>query len=249
MDDYNLHKVIGEIDNKKIDIISYGLNKNADIRLIKYNEESGDGMEFSISSKAFPFSGSVKAPLYGAHNAQNLLAAISTALYLGKNTDKINDQLKSFYGVKRRFEILNKNHNIWVIDDYAHHPKEITEAIKTANHVANMRSGKAIIIIQPHRYSRVTTLFEDFVLSCSVENILFIQDIYAAGEKEKKRMNFDLIHSITSVGKGERRVFHMNGRTEILAKIKTLAGPGDVVVCLGAGDVTDTANYIARYIS
>ena len=166
-------------------------------------------------------------------------------LELGVDEKIIIDSLKSFAGVKRRFSITGIINNIKIIDDYAHHPVEIKSALSAARSVT---SGKVIAIMQPHRYSRLRDLFDDFCVSFNDADIVIISDVYEAGENPILGVNKDtLIKGICD--HGHRNVLPLNDYEELPSIINDLAQSNDSVIFLGAGSISQWANDLPAQIS
>ncbi|MAR79449.1 MAG: UDP-N-acetylmuramate--L-alanine ligase [Rhodospirillaceae bacterium] len=229
-------------------IITYGLSSNADLRA--QNIEIGpDGSKFELvlnqpifESRVIP---NICISMPGNHNVQNALAAFLVGLELGVDEKIIIDSLKSFTGVKRRFSITGIINNIKIIDDYAHHPVEIKSALSAARSVT---SGKVIAIMQPHRYSRLRDLFDDFCVSFNDADIVIISDVYEAGENPILGVNKDtLIKGISD--HGHRNVFPLNDYEELPSIINDLANSNDSVIFLGAGSISQWANDLPAQIS
>jgi len=179
-------------------------------------------------------------PMPGEHNVQNSLAAIAVARELGIPDISVREALLQFEGVKRRFSKVGSWNGITIIDDYAHHPVEIAAVMKAARQVA---MGRVIAVLQPHRYSRLHDLFYEFSTSLHGADAVVVSDIYAAGEAPIEGMSRDsLIDSMRS--HGHRHVVPLGSPDELPKLIAELARPGDYVVCLGAGSITNWANAL-----
>nr|HVY12354.1 cyanophycin synthetase [Alphaproteobacteria bacterium] len=181
-------------------------------------------------------------PMYGKHNVQNALAALAVGRELGIDFVVMREMLGSFTGVKRRFTRTGEAHGITVIDDYGHHPVEIA-AVLSAARSARGEKGRTIAVVQPHRYTRLSSLFEEFCTCMNEADVVIVADVYAAGE-----MPIDGV-SKESLAEGLRthghRDVHLLPAPEKLAGIiATLAREGDMVVCLGAGTITGWAHAL-----
>ncbi len=180
----------------------------------------------------------VHFPMLGEHNVQNCLAAISVCLEMGLSAEVIARALEQFKGVGRRFERKGVAGGITVIDDYGHHPVEIRAALSAGR----MQCGqnKLIAVVQPHRYSRLRDLFADFCACFNEADHVLVADVYAAGEKPIE--GFDkasLTEGLRSYG--HRSAHMIEDETKLAEQILKTAGPGDLVMCLGAGSVTQWA--------
>lgn len=181
----------------------------------------------------------------GIHNVLNSLAAISIAAELGFSDDEIRQSFSNFKGIKRRFTLTGEVNGIKIIDDYGHHPIEIAATLKTAKQVVPTGKGNVIAVLQPHRFTRVRDLFESFCTCLVNADIIVVADIYTAGEDPIAGINRDnLIKGMKESGKEE--VYPLNKAEELPALIKNLAKSGDIVVCLGAGDVTKWAANLPK---
>jgi UDP-N-acetylmuramate--alanine ligase len=178
----------------------------------------------------------------GEHNVLNALAAITVATELGATNDQIRESLSDFEGVKRRFTHAGEWNGVRIIDDYGHHPVEIEAVLKAAR--AMQAQNRVIAVAQPHRYSRLKDLFEDFSTCFNQADIAIIAPVYAAGETPIEGIDHEhLVASLKSFGhKGARAISSLEDLPDL---IREIAEPGDMVVCLGAGDITAHANALA----
>jgi len=179
-------------------------------------------------------------PMLGEHNVQNALAAVAIACEMGLDEAVIRRALASFAGVKRRFTRTGEVDGIAVIDDYGHHPVEIAAVLKTARAAAE---GQVIAVVQPHRYTRLRDLFEEFCTCFKDADAVIVADVYEAGEDPIEGIDRDAL--VKGLGHhGHRTVLPLSGPEELAEIINHLAGPGDIVVYLGAGDITRWANAL-----
>ena len=178
----------------------------------------------------------------GTHNVLNALAAAAVARRVGASDDAIKSGFGNFKGVKRRFTHVGDWKGAAIIDDYGHHPEEIAAVLRAARNVAK---GKIIAVVQPHRYSRVQNLFDDFCACMNEADIALITDIYPAGEVPIEGVDRDaLIAGVVEHGHRDVRALES---FEVLPKtIADIAEPGDYIVCLGAGDITRHANSLVE---
>jgi UDP-N-acetylmuramate--alanine ligase len=173
----------------------------------------------------------------GHHNAMNALAAVAVARELGVSPQDIRKGLAGFAGVKRRFTTTGVAGGVRVIDDYGHHPVEIASVLKAARAVTE---GRVIAVVQPHRYSRLSDLFDEFCSCFSDADAVIVADVYAAGEAPLEGINRDaLVEGLRRYG--HRRVLALDNPAELAGVVREEARPGDVVVLLGAGDITGWA--------
>jgi len=176
----------------------------------------------------------------GDHNVSNALAAVAVARHLGMKLDEIREALAAFGGVNRRFTRVGQVAGVTIIDDYAHHPVEIAAALKAARQSCE---GRVIAFHQPHRFSRLHDLFEEFCACFNDADIVGISDVFAAGEEPIEGANRDdLVAGL--IRHGHRHATAITDEDAMLALIKAEAKPGDMVICLGAGTISAWANAL-----
>ena len=176
----------------------------------------------------------VHVPIPGRHNVQNALAAIAVALELGISDEQILAGFERFEGVKRRFTKVGEADGAVVIDDYAHHPTEIRAVLAAAREGAE---GRVIAVMQPHRYTRLSSLFEQFCTCFNEADAVIIAHVYPAGEAPIQGADRDsLVAGIRA--RGHRNVMGLDDSQQLAGLIKGIAKSGDYVVCLGAGNIT-----------
>ena len=189
----------------------------------------------------------ITLPMLGKHNVLNCLASISIAIEMGISENSIRNTLNNFKGIKRRFESKGvTNDGIKIIDDYGHHPVEITYALSSGRILAS--KNKLIAIFQPHRYSRLKDLFDEFCQCFNNADYVFITDVYAAGESEIKNFNKETLATGIS-DYGHNNVSIINNENEICDKILSIAKPNDVVIFLGAGSITKWSDTIVHQLN
>lgn len=234
-------------------IITYGLTEDANVFAKNVNITS-DGIYFDVKFDLPQSKGklsNVLLPTYGKHNVLNALAAITTSLLIdSKNLEALKSNLSKFKGVKRRFSIISSEFSkITVIDDYAHHPDEILAVLNMTKEWIESKSktqGRIIVIVQPHRYSRLHLLMSDFidVLSSDIIDHLIILEVYSAGENNIYNVSSaDLVNSVQRTN-----VRLVSDITCLIDIIQQIAREGDVVLCLGAGDITNIAKTITNHL-
>lgn len=225
--------------------ITYGFNPQADIRAVNMRTDA-DGVHFDLSIRsrignAMTVS-DLHLPMAGQHNVLNALAAIAVALELGAEAESIRTALAKFGGVKRRFTHVGNWNGATIIDDYGHHPVEIAAVLKAAR---DMQKEKRIIAVaQPHRYSRLATHFEDFCTCFNEADIVLVAPVYAAGEAPIEGFEHESLAKGLLVH-GHRSAEAIESLDALPAKLKEILQPGDMVVCLGAGDITTYAGQLA----
>jgi UDP-N-acetylmuramate--alanine ligase len=179
-------------------------------------------------------------PMAGAHNLQNSLAAIAVARELGVNDAQIRTGLRKFTGVKRRFSTVGYWNNVRIVDDYGHHPVEIAAVLKAAREVTE---GRVIAIMQPHRYTRLRDLFQEFSTCFNDADVVAVAEVYTAGETPIA--GIDSHHLVESLSRhGHRCAQRLESLDNLADFVRAAAQPGDLVVCLGAGDITQYANAL-----
>jgi len=234
-------------------IITYGYNRQADVRAVNLRPNA-DGVTFDIVMRARADANERRIdgaflPMAGEHNVSNALAAITVAIELGASDAQLRDSLKGFGGVKRRFTSVGEwcpvagEAPVRFIDDYAHHPVEIMACLKAARAIQG--SARVIAVSQPHRYTRLGDLFEDFAQCYREADIAVITPVYAAGEAPIEGV--DSAALVASMGghghKGAMVLDDLDGLTDM---IRDLAQPGDMVVLMGAGSISAHANDLAE---
>ena len=229
--------LVGRITDRRI--VTFGFNAQADVRAVNLSYENGVA-HFDISLRAEE--GLIKGctlPMPGDHNVSNALAAVAVARHLGMKKDEIRAALAGFAGVNRRFtrvgEVLG---GVTIIDDYGHHPVEILAVLKAARQATK---GRVIAVHQPHRYSRLSNLFEDFCACFNEADIVAISEVYSAGEDPiPGASRDDLVAGLTTHGHRDARA--IKSEDDLADLVRAEARPGDMVVCLGAGTISAWAN-------
>ncbi|MBU74573.1 MAG: UDP-N-acetylmuramate--L-alanine ligase [Rhodospirillaceae bacterium] len=223
-------------------IITYGLSANADVRAVNLRHD-GPAMLFDVllsdrTAGTQSQMNSLRFPMLGEHNVQNCLAAIAVALEMGMTPDEIATALASFGGVGRRFETKGVSSGVTVIDDYGHHPVEIRAALQAGRMLCG--TNKLVAVVQPHRYSRLADLFDDFCACFNDADEVLVADVYAAGEAPIDGIdNAALVTGLRDHGHRGPAILH--SRDTLAAEILERTSAGDLVMCLGAGDITGWA--------
>lgn len=231
--------LIGKVEDRRI--ITYGENPQADVRLVGLAQAKG-AAEFSVvlrerAGTAMHEISNVRLPMPGRHNALNATAAIAVACELGIGADAIRAALAGFGGVKRRFTRTGEWNGVTIIDDYGHHPVEIAAVLKAAR---ESTAGQVIAVVQPHRYTRLSALFEQFSTCFNDADSVIVADVYPAGEVPIPGADRDSLVQGLRV-RGHRNAIALEGAQALAPLVKSLARPGDMVVCLGAGNITQWA--------
>jgi UDP-N-acetylmuramate--alanine ligase len=238
-----VQRLVGRIEDRRV--ITYGENPQADVRLVNLDHANG-GSKFSVEFRD-PGGGAAHVidelvlPMPGRHNALNATAAIAVAHELGISDELIRKALGSFGGVRRRFTRAGEWNGVAIIDDYGHHPVEIAAVLRAAR---ESTKGQVIAVVQPHRYSRLSSLFESFSTCFNDADAVIVADVYPAGEAPIAGADRDSL--VTAIrARGHRQVIPLPGPKDLAGIVKGLAKPGDYVVCLGAGNITQWAYALA----
>lgn len=245
-DHRDVRELIPQLPNRRI--ISYGFAPDAAVRATNVVCK-GDGSTFDVTIAGSVTRGDdmcfegMRLGVVGQHNVQNALAAMSVGLALGMTEAQIRTGLENFKGVKRRFTRTGVAGGITVIDDYAHHPVEIRTVLKTARTVQDETGGRVIAVVQPHRYSRLSALFDDFVVALDSADHVIVADVYAAGEQPIE--GADRAHLVAALrARNEVVVQSMDTPDKLPDMIAKIAQSGDMVLCMGAGNITQWAHAL-----
>jgi UDP-N-acetylmuramate--alanine ligase len=238
LDHVEVQALAATLENRRL--ITYGTNPQAQVRA--RNIEMGpEGAAFDVvftpvEGERVSLEG-LRMPMAGQHNVLNALAAIAVARELGVSDAAIRTGLAAFGGVKRRFTTTGVARGVRVVDDYGHHPVEIASVLTAARAVS---SGKVIAVVQPHRYSRLRDLFAEFCACFNDADVVIVADVYSAGEAPLDGVSRDgLVEGLRRFG--HRRALPLDGPAALPALIRAEARAGDLVVFLGAGDITNWA--------
>jgi UDP-N-acetylmuramate--alanine ligase len=234
-----VQKLIGRIEDRRI--ISYGENPQADVRLVDVSHAGGTSL-FTVTLRdrggdAAREIKNIALPMPGHHNALNATAAIAVAHELGVADDVIKTALANFAGVRRRFTRTGMWNGVTIIDDYGHHPVEIAAVLRAAR---ESTKDQVIAVVQPHRYSRLAALFDQFCTCFNDADAVIVAQVYPAGEAPIEDVDRDaLVQGLRT--HGHRRVVALDGPEKLAPLVAAMARPGDYVVCLGAGSITQWA--------
>jgi UDP-N-acetylmuramate--alanine ligase len=242
VDHPEVQALIPRVPDRKI--VTYGFNPQADVRATEV-QLGPDGAHYDVvisdrmGGPARTING-VHLPMYGRHNVQNSLAAVAVGHQLGFDPAVMKQALQGFKGVKRRFTRTGSAAGITVIDDYGHHPVEIAAVLRAARSAS---AGQVIAVVQPHRYSRLANLFEEFCTCFNDADAVIVADVYAAGETPLPNASRDaLVEGLRA--HGHRRVIALSDPSALPKLVLETAHAGDFVVCLGAGNITAWANAL-----
>jgi UDP-N-acetylmuramate--alanine ligase len=239
LDHPTVQELVGKVEDRRV--ITYGENPQADVRLTDI-DLTGGRSRFRVvirdrKTGALTEIGQLTMPMPGHHNALNATAAIAVAYHLGMSPDRIRSALESFGGVKRRFTRTGDWNSVAIFDDYGHHPVEIAAVLRAAR---ASTPGQVIAIVQPHRYSRLASLFDQFATCFNDADHVIVADTYAAGEQPIPGADkASLVQGLKA--HGHRNVQPLGGPQDIAGMVRAIARPGDYVVFLGAGTITNWA--------
>jgi UDP-N-acetylmuramate--alanine ligase len=234
--------LIAKLSDRRV--LTYGLNPEADIRATEVRFRR-DGASFDIiisdtlsdRGRTIP---NLFLPMFGRHNVQNSLAVAAVAEAMALGDEALRATLRNFKGVKRRFTKTGEWNGVTVIDDYGHHPVEIAAVLKAARAITD---GKVIAVVQPHRFTRLANLFDEFCACFNDADIVLVADVYAAGEHPIEGVSRDALVA-GLINHGHRQVRPLPDPNELAPIVRALSQPGDLVVCLGAGSITSWANSL-----
>ena len=228
-------------DIKYRKLITYGFNRKSDLMISNVKvKNSLTYFDITINKSNLSknkFIKNIAIPIPGDHNIRNACASIAVALELDIKEKTIKDVLKNFRGVERRFSFVGSVNNIKIIDDYAHHPTEIKNTLKAARLLCN---GKLIVVFEPHRFSRIIDLYDEFINSFFDADILFVTKIYSAGEKQITDINEKIIaKSIQKMGHKNVKCFKDEKCMEV--ELSEVSSSNDFIIFLGAGSISKKA--------
>ncbi len=230
--------LVGRITDRRV--VTFGFNAQADVRAVNLTYKAGVAQfDIELNSEGTRIEGCT-LPMPGDHNVSNALAAVAVARHLGMKRSEIRAALASFGGVNRRFTKVGEWNGVPIIDDYGHHPVEIAAVLKAARQASE---GRVIAVHQPHRYTRLHTLFEDFCTCFNEADVVGIADIFSAGEEPiEGASRDDLVAGLTA--HGHRYALAIPSQDHLVALVRAEAKPGDIVVCLGAGTISGWAREL-----
>ena len=225
-------------------ILTYGFNPQADIRAANLRPgRDGTRFEIVVAERATGQERTIAdllLPMSGEHNVQNALAAVAIAEEMGFSDEVVRDTLRNFKGVKRRFTETGVWNGVPIIDDYGHHPVEIAAVLKAARSITE---GRVIAVVQPHRYTRLSHLFDEFCTCFNDADTVLVAEVYPAGEAPIAGADRDaLVKGLAAHGHRDARP--LDGPADLPRVVQSLARSGDIVVCLGAGSITNWANAL-----
>jgi UDP-N-acetylmuramate--alanine ligase len=245
LDHPEVQAILPKIRDRRI--ITYGFSAQADIRGENVTPFPGgnrfdvvvrnrDGSQRSITG--------IELPMPGRHNVQNALAAIAVGLEMGMDDQSVAHGFDKFGGVKRRFTKVGEVDGVTIIDDYGHHPVEIRAVLSAAREGAQ---GRVIAVAQPHRFTRLRDHMDDFQQAFNDADMVFISPVYAAGEAPIEGVTSEaLVNGIKA--RGHRSAATVADQADLAQKLAHIVQDKDMVVCLGAGDITKWATGLADAI-
>ena len=233
-----LREIGGELKKK---VISYAIDNPADFTA-KNIYTGVDGVSFDVF-RGEKLLGRVKLAIHGRHNVLNALATIATASEVGVEFSKIVDALSKFHGAKRRFQTKGNVKNIWIVDDYAHHPTEIAATLKAARETNPRR---VICVFQPHRYTRTKLLLKEFATAFTDADLLVLTDIYSAGEEKIDGIDGESI--LKEIVATNQEISYIPEREKIAEYLMDNVITGDLVITMGAGDIYKTGEELIEKI-
>jgi UDP-N-acetylmuramate--alanine ligase len=239
LDHPTVQDLVGKIEDRRV--ITYGENPQADVRLLGVDLRGGV-CRFAVEirdrkTQQITRVDDLVLPMPGHHNALNATAAIAVAYHLGMKPELIREALKNFGGVKRRFTKTGEWKGVTIFDDYGHHPVEIAAVLRAAR---ASTAGQVIAVVQPHRFTRLQSLFDQFATCFNDADAVIVADVYAAGEQPIA--GIDRNHLVQAIkAHGHRNAIALDNPAALAGVVRGLARPGDYVVCLGAGTITQWA--------
>jgi len=246
IDDPEVAAMLPRISDRRL--VTCGLSPEAEIRGVNIRV-TPEGTRFDAlrtgrhnSDKAFK---DLRLPMPGIHNVKNALAMVAIANEMQIDEATLRKALAGFRGVRRRFTHVGRVGGVTIIDDYGHHPVEIAAVLSGARAIA---PGKVVAVFQPHRYSRVQNLFEDFCSAFADADTVIVSDIYAAGETPVKGIDREAIIQGLHAH-GQANALALETPENLPALIRDMTATGDYVVCLGAGDVTAWAQALPEALA
>ena len=237
-DNTEVQALVGKITDRRV--VTFGFNAQADVRAVNLIYKAGTAhFDVALQGEDAVIEG-CSLPMPGDHNVSNALAAVAVARHLGMKKDEIRAALQKFGGVNRRFTKVGEVDGVTIIDDYGHHPVEITAVLKAARQATE---GRVIAVHQPHRYSRLKHHFDEFCACFNDADVVGIAEVYAAGEAPiEGATRDDLVAGL--IRHGHRHARSVTSEDDLERLVREQARPGDMVVCLGAGTISAWANAL-----
>ena len=230
--------LVGRVADRRV--VTFGFNAQADVRAVNLTYDNAVAhFDVLLQAEGARIDGCT-LPMPGDHNVSNALAAVAVARHLGMKRDEIREALAGFAGVNRRFTKVAEVNGVTIIDDYGHHPVEIAAVLRAARQATK---GRVIAVHQPHRFTRLHSLFEEFCTCFNEADVVGIADIYAAGEDPiAGASRDDLVAGL--IAHGHRHARAVIDEADLARLFREQARPGDLFVCLGAGSISAWANAL-----
>ena len=242
LDDPNVQLIIPNIKRRRV---TFGLSAQADVSAFNIRYNQSFSTTFSVR-KGSEVLGEIELPVPGKHNVYNALAATCVALELEIPLEKIAEAFTKFKNANRRFQFKGEANGISVVDDYGHHPTEILATLSAAKQSGNGK--RTVVVFQPHRYSRTKELMDDFVVAFNNADLLFLLDIYAASEQSIEGITAEVLTE--NIKKyGHKNVHYIGDIKTASEKVCAALQPGDLVITLGAGSITNLSDEIVKTIT
>lgn len=247
VDHPEVQALIGRIRDRRV--ITYGKSAQADVRVIDLTYKNGDS-HFSLEvndrrAGTMRVIDNLVLTMPGEYNVMNATASIAVCIELGADDDVIREGLLKFEGVKRRFTKTGTHNGVTVFDDYGHHPVEISSCLGAAR---NVTKEKVVAVVQPHRYTRLRDLFDEFCSCFNDADTVIVAPVFEAGETLIE--GFD--HHGLADGlraRGHRHVLTIEGPDELAPTVRGVVAKGDIVLCLGAGSISTWANALPEQLA
>jgi UDP-N-acetylmuramate--alanine ligase len=237
-----VQNLIGSIEDHRI--VTYGENPQAEVRLVDVSHAGGTSLFTVLFREAVGRAAheikNIALPMPGRHNALNATAAIAIARELSVGDESIRTAFAKFGGVRRRFTRTGIWNGATIIDDYGHHPVEIAAVLRAAR---ESTKGRVVAVVQPHRFTRLAALFEQFCTCFNDADTVIVANVYSAGEAPIAGVDRDaLVQGLRT--HGHRHVIALDGPDKLAPLVAAAAEPGDYIVCLGAGSITQWAHAL-----
>ncbi|MEN8660554.1 UDP-N-acetylmuramate--L-alanine ligase [Marivita sp.] len=242
-DHEEVQRLVGKVTDRRV--VTYGFNAQADVRAVNLRYEKGVAhFDVALQAEDDTIEG-CSLPMPGDHNVSNALSAVAVARHLGMKKSEICEALAAFGGVNRRFTKVGEWNGVTIIDDYGHHPVEIAAVLKAARQASD---GRVIAVHQPHRYTRLASLFDDFCACFNEADVVAIAEVFAAGEDPiEGASRDDLVAGL--IRHGHRHARAILSEDDLERLVREQARPGDMVVCLGAGTISAWANGLPERLA
>jgi UDP-N-acetylmuramate--alanine ligase len=242
-DHEEVQRLVGKVTDRRV--VTYGFNAQADVRAVNLRYEKGVAhFDIALQAEGDVIEGCT-LPMPGDHNVSNALSAVAVARHLGMKKSEIREALAAFGGVNRRFTKVGEWNGVTIIDDYGHHPVEIAAVLKAARQASD---GRVIAVHQPHRYTRLASLFDDFCACFNEADVVAIAEVFSAGEDPiEGASRDDLVAGL--IRHGHRHARAILNEDDLERLVREQARPGDIVVCLGAGTISAWANGLPERLA